>query len=100
MENIRSLLQFSPNAYNDLYARCNAGMLADDKSIRSVFFDSIQGKQDPHEPLEDFEPCFKAIKLPDTIRDTSYGNFLSSIHDISRHRDSQPNCAQNERQST
>ena len=61
-------------------------MLADDKSIRSVFFDSIQGKQDPHEPLEDFEPCFKAIKLPDTIRDTSYGNFLSSMAHTHLHK--------------
>ena len=80
MENIRPLLQFSPNAYDDLYA-CNAVMLADDKT-RSIFFDSIQGDKNLHSLPEDFKPCFDGIKLPDTIKDTSYDPFLSSMSHV------------------
>ena len=84
MENIRPLLQFSPNAYDDLYA-CNAVMLADDKT-RSIFFDSIQGDKNLHSLPEDFKPCFDGIKLPDTIKDTSYDPFLSSMSHVKLHK--------------
>ena len=85
MENMRPLLQFSSDAYDDLYA-CNAVMLADDRS-RSIFFDTNQGDKTLHdrEP-ENFEPCFDGIKLPDSIQDTSYDQFLSSMSHIKLHK--------------
>ena len=68
----------------DLYA-CNAVMLADDKT-RSIFFDSIQGDNNLYCQPEDFKPCFDGVKLPDTIKDTSYDPFLSSMSHVKLHK--------------
>ena len=60
-------------------------MLANDRT-RSIFFDSTQRDKNLHSQPEEFKPCFDEIKVPETIKDTSYDPFLSSMPHVELRR--------------